>query len=80
MLRILFEVGRSLVDGDGDELMWNLMKKGYLQAPLVQEILDVITLYKSGSDEMIYVSLVRIMEDIEEAYLMLKGFASRKIS
>ncbi|MCY0863019.1 MAG: hypothetical protein OWQ52_11450 [Metallosphaera prunae] len=73
LLNELYLLGSRVVDGNDEDLIWNLAKSGFIQAPLAQELVDIITLYRSGSDELIYASLVRIMEDIEEAYHTLKA-------
>lgn len=73
LLNELYLLGSRVVDGNDEDLIWNLAKSGFIQAPLAQELVDVISLYRSGSDELIYASLVRIMEDIEEAYHTLKA-------
>ncbi len=73
LLNELYLLGSRVVDGNDEDLIWNLTKSGLIQAPLAQELVDVISLYRSGSDELIYASLVRIMEDIEEAYHTLKA-------
>ncbi|ABP94911.1 hypothetical protein HA72_0736 [Metallosphaera sedula] len=73
LLNELYLLGSRVADGNDEDLIWNLAKSGLIQAPLAQELVDVISLYRSGSDELIYASLVRIMEDIEEAYHTLKA-------
>lgn len=74
MLRLVEEEAKPLV-GEGD-VLWNLVKSGVISAPLSQEILDIMEIVKSGDDSLLYASLVRIMEDLEEAYHAVR---SRKV-
>ncbi|AEB95464.1 hypothetical protein [Metallosphaera cuprina] len=73
MLSELSILGSNLVDGRDEDLIWNLARKGVILAPLAQELSDIISIYRSGVDELIFVNLVRIMEDIEEAYYAIKS-------
>ncbi|QKR00400.1 hypothetical protein GWK48_08460 [Metallosphaera tengchongensis] len=73
MLNLIFKLASNLVEGRGEDLIWNLVKGGVIQAPLAQELLDIVKLTKSSPDDLLYASLVRVMEDIEEAYHTIKS-------
>jgi len=66
MLSLVEQEGKSLVGGD--DVMWNLVKFGVISTSLAQEILDIIDVVNQEDDALLYASLVRIMEDLEEAY------------